>query len=421
MKIALLTLGTRGDVQPYIALGLGLQESGHTVTLGTSRDFQQMVCGHGLGFYPFEFSVRSVLEDPDSRAAFSSKRAALRLYRRMAPLMAGLLDDAWKAAQGAELILFHPKILNACDIAERLGVPAMLAFYLPACSPTRSFPAPFIPGPVTWGGLVNKISHKLFLRIMTLPYHRQLNRWRVQAVGLAPRRWRGEVEARFGGSVPKIYGYSSHVIPIPPDWDNSAHVTGQWFLKTPVTYQPPDDLQQFLAEGPPPVCFGFGSITGATPERSTAIVLQSLEMAQLRGIVVTGWGGLPAVPNHRDTVRFVDSVPYDWLLPRVSAVVHHGGAGSTAESLRAGKPTLICPLFGDQPFWGQRVFALGVGPRPIHQTRLNAEALAEALRTVTTDAEMRARAEALGNKVSAEDGVRRAVEIVEDHFQNRVS
>jgi len=123
MKIAILTLGTRGDVQPYIALGLGLSRAGHAVTLGTSADFEAMITGHGLGFAPFEFSVRKLVDDPDGRAAFESKRAALRLYRKVAPQMPRLLDDAWKAAQGAQAVLYHPKILNGLDrsLASRFG------------------------------------------------------------------------------------------------------------------------------------------------------------------------------------------------------------------------------------------------------------------------------------------------------------
>jgi sterol 3beta-glucosyltransferase len=416
MNIAILTLGTRGDVQPYIALGLGLQKTGYSVTLGTSKDFESMVTACGLSFAPFQFSIREILADPDSRAAFVSKRAAIRMYRKAAPMMPRLLDDAWAAAQGAEAILYHPKILNGHDIAEKLNIPAMVAFYLPALSPTRAFPAPFIPGPVSWGRFLNKVSHGLFLRLMTAPYYRMLNRWRAQVLGLAPRPFRGESRRRFGSSIIKLYGYSRHLVPTPPDWDASSHVTGHWFLDRPADWQPSPGLAAFLDAGSPPVFVGFGSITGSDPRRTTAIVLEALRTSRQRGILVGGWGGLCAA-NIPDTVRYVESVPYDWLFPRVAAVVHHGGASSTAEGLRAGKPTVICPFFGDQPFWGRRVFGLGVGPLPIPQKRLTPHALADAIHAAVTDERMRRQSAELGEKIRSEDGVDQAVRIIHNELK----
>ncbi|HOW66971.1 MAG TPA: glycosyltransferase [Candidatus Paceibacterota bacterium] len=416
MRITILTLGTRGDVQPYIALGLGLKQAGYSVTLGTSKDFGTMIESRGLAFAPFEFSVREILEDPDGRAAFQSKRAAIRLYRKVAPKMPRLLDDIWKTAQGAQAILYHPKIVNSYDIAEKLNVPAVPAFYLPALSPTSAFPAPFIPGPATWGRFLNRMSHRMFLMLMTAPYHRMLNRWRVRTLALSPRPLWGETARRYGKSVMKLYGYSPHLVPTPSDWDDTNHVTGHWFLDRPEDWQPPPGLEEFLAADVPPVFVGFGSISGSDPQKATAIVLDALKKSRQRGILVAGWGGLCAA-DLPDTVRFVESIPYDWLFPRVAAVVHHGGASSTAEGLRAGKPTVICPFFGDQPFWGRRLYELGVGPRPLAQKRLNSDALADAIHTAVTDDRMRLRAADLGEKIRGERGVDRAVEILREQFR----
>jgi sterol 3beta-glucosyltransferase len=206
MRITILTLGTRGDVQPYIALGLGLQQAGHSVRLATSKDFEGMVASWGLPFAPLSFAVREFLEQADNRAAFESKRAALRMYKKVGPMMRALLDDAWAAAQGAEAILYHPKILNGIDIAEKLNIPSALAFYLPALSPTTAFPAPMIPGPTSWGSLLNKLSHHLFLGLMLVPFHRLINQWRIRVLGLPPRSLIGATKRRYGTSVLKIMG-----------------------------------------------------------------------------------------------------------------------------------------------------------------------------------------------------------------------
>jgi sterol 3beta-glucosyltransferase len=188
-------------------------------------------------------------------------------------------------------------------------------------------------------------------------------------------------------------------------------MTGQWFLDRPADWTPPEDLSRFLAAGPAPVFVGFGSIAGRSPSQTTALVLEALQIAGQRAVVVTGWGGLCTIQAPA-TVQFVDAAPYEWLFPHTAAVVHHGGAGSTAEGLRAGKPSVICPFFGDQPFWGKRVYALGAGPRPLPQKGLTAQALALAIKTAVTDAGIRRRAEALGEKLRAEKGVQRAVQLI---------
>lgn len=417
MKITLLTLGTRGDVQPYVALGLGLQRAGHEVTLGSSCDFEDVVTGRGLKFAPFQMSIRRMLEDPEARGAFVSKRAALRLARRSAPLMPLLLEDAWQAAREAQALVFHPKILNGLDIAEKLGIPAFIGFYLPL-TPTAAFPAPFLPVPANWGARFNRASHGIFLRLLTAPYRRLTNRWR-RSHALPPRSFWSEGRQRYGQAIPKLYAFSRHIVPKPADWDDSGHITGQWFLEEARAYEPPAALSEFLRRRPSPVLVGFGSIAGVDPEDTTSRVLGALRLSGQRGLLVGGWGGLAgkAAASSSPDVYFIDTVPYRWVLPQVSAVVHHGGAGSTGEGLRAGKPTVVCPFFGDQHFWGRRVHAIGVGPEPLPQKRMTAESLAAAIGVAVTDAAMRILASDLGAKIRGEDGVGAAVGIIESSLR----
>ena len=176
----------------------------------------------------------------------------------------------------------------------------------------------------------------------------------------------------------------------------------------------PSKLREFLRAGPPPVYVGFGSIAGRNPAQTTQTVVGALERAGQRGVLSSGWGGLEAA-RLPGTVFKLDAAPHDLLFPHMAAVVHHGGAGTTAAGLRAGKPTVVCPFFGDQPFWGARVAALGVGPAPIPQRRLTAENLAAAIRRAVTDTEMQGRAYELGVKLRAEDGVGRAVQFIETY------
>jgi UDP:flavonoid glycosyltransferase YjiC (YdhE family) len=172
----------------------------------------------------------------------------------------------------------------------------------------------------------------------------------------------------------------------------------------------------FLAAGLPPVYIGFGSMTARDPRELTNIAVEALRAAGQRGVLLSGWAGLGTDSEVPDHVCVVTDVPHAWLFPRVAAVVHHGGAGTTAAGLRAGVPTIVTPVGGDQPFWGARVARLGAGPPPIPPRELTAARLAAAIRTATADVGMRRRAAALGERIRAEDGVGGAVAAFEQHI-----
>ena len=174
--------------------------------------------------------------------------------------------------------------------------------------------------------------------------------------------------------MPVLYAYSPTLLP-PPDWPSRFHVTGAWFLDPPPDWQPPPDLVAFLEGGPPPVYVGFGSMTSADPDATLALVLDALSRAGQRGVLLHGWAGLGTGRELPDTVFALDDVPHSWLFPRMAALVHHGGAGTTVAGLRAGIPSVVTPLTADQPSWGRIVHRLGAGPRPIPFRRLTATRL----------------------------------------------
>jgi sterol 3beta-glucosyltransferase len=408
VNVAILTLGTRGDVQPYVALGAGLKEAGHEVTLVTGKGFDGLVAGKGLRYVALDLDLLELVQSPEGKAALRSARGALRVARGLMPAMRRMLVDEWEAVASlqADAVVYHPKALGGYHVAEAMGIPGFLAMASPALSPTREFPVPVLPLPGL-GGALNRLSYGAFFRSITLPYRRMVNRWRVQTLGLPVLPLRAsELELR-GEPVPRLYPCSPRVVPVPADWDERSTMTGYWFLDQGKDWQPPGELAEFLEGGPPPVYVGFGS-AAPDPEGSRAAAIAALGGLGLRGVLATGRSGM-AGPG----IIEIEGAPHDWLFPRMAAVVHHGGAGTTAEGLRAGKPTAVFPSnFGDQLFWGERVRALGVGPEPVPQKKLTTERLTAAIRAVTGDGGMRRLAEELGERIRAEDGVARAVEIV---------
>ncbi len=410
MRLAIHTAGTRGDVQPYVALAQGLVNAGHEVTLATAARFESFVRSYGIAFAPLPNDFLDLMDLPVGKAAMAGGikgwAAGTKLVRVVKPMMRRLLDAQWVGAQGANAIIFHPKALGSVHIAERLGVPAVLALTLPCLTPTRMFPNPMVP--CTNLGPLNAASHRFFIRYANSLFRAPINQWRREVLDLPGAKRDDCVN---GVPVPRLYGYSAAVVPKPRDWDEHSHVTGYWFLDSSEGWRPDPALRAFLRAGPPPVYVGFGSIPNAEPQRMTTLVIEALALAGQRGLLASGWGGLSGTAN-AEQIFMLESVPHDFLFPQVNAVVHHGGAGTTGAGLRAGKPTVICPFFGDQFFWGRRVVALGAGPEPIPGRRLTASALAEAVGRAVKSAEIRSRAASLGAAIRAEDGIKTAVEIL---------
>jgi UDP:flavonoid glycosyltransferase YjiC (YdhE family) len=211
---------------------------------------------------------------------------------------------------------------------------------------------------------------------------------------------------------PVLYGFSPEVLPRSPDWGDDVEITGYWFADEPEGWTPPPALEQFIARGSKPVCIGFGSMSQRDPAATTRIVLDAIAQSGQRAILIAGWGGLKS-NDLPENVFQIDSIHHSWLYPKMAAVVHHGGAGTTSAGLRAGVPSIVVPFHGDQPFWGKCIENLGVGPAPVPRNRLTAERLAKAIQIAVTDPSIATRAAEIGAKIRKEDGITRAVEAIE--------
>lgn len=406
MRISISTLGTRGDVQPYVALALGLIRRGHEVQLAAPEQFADLIAGHKVALAPLPGDFLALLDTPEGKAAVAGGQGfsgGLKLLKHVRPLMRRLLDAEWLATQrfNPDLLLYHPKSIATPHMAERLGLPAVLASPLPGFTPTAAFSSPMLP--FTSLGLLNKMSHQLAIRGGAALFGKILRTWRAETL---------ELPAPSAGSKPAatLYAYSPHVVPVPDDWGANVKVTGYWFLDEP-HWAPSPALQHFLATGDKPVYVGFGSMPGLDPVQLAREVITALAHLGRRGILATGGGAL-RVEQPPPHVHVLEAAPHDRLLPLTSAAVHHGGAGTTAAAVRAGVPMAICPFLGDQPFWGRRATSLGIAPAQLDRRRLNAESLAAAI-SATADSDMQQRAARLSELVRAEAGVDTAVARIE--------
>jgi sterol 3beta-glucosyltransferase len=412
MNIALIALGSQGDVQPYVALGVGLKRAGHSVRVVTHENFANLVQAQQLEFCAVAGNVQAFLEQPETKALLASgnfikiMRHAQTASKHAAELWA---LQGLEACRGAEAIVAGVGGLFAgLAIAEKLNLPLIQAHVFPF-TPTAEFAGALFPPQIKrLGAGITRLSHEILRQIIWQTSRSGDNAGR-QKIGMPPAPFFGLYGHERLNRFPTLCGFSPSVIAPPKDW-HKAVVTGYWFLE-PGNWTAPPELERFLADGNPPVFIGFGSMASRDPEKTANLVLEALHQTKQRAILQTGWGGLN--PEHvPENVFVLQAAPHTWLFPRVGAVVHHGGAGTTAAGLQAGVPSLVIPFFGDQPFWGQRVFDLGVGAAPLPRKQLNVERLVAGLRQLEQP-QLRQNAAVLGAKIRAEDGVGRAVAAIE--------
>ena len=416
MRIVLFATGSRGDVEPYVALGQGLLRAGHEVRLVTHEDFQTVVQSHGLEFWPIAGKVQEIVQSREMRdrlegGSFLAIMAQMAKEAQRGAL--ALAEVGLAACKGVDLLIAGlGGLFVGTALAEKLNLPIVQAYYIPL-TPTSAYPSFLARWLPPWaGGWANRPSYRVARQILWQGFRSADKSARDQVLDMPAASFWGPYRSELLRKSPILYGYSPAVIPRPPDWGDDVHVTGYWFLDPVDGWTPPPELAAFLEDKPPPIYVGFGSMSSRDPEETADIVLHALAQSGQRAVVLSGWGGLrpERIP---DSVFMVDSVPFSWLFPRMAAVVHHGGAGTTAAGLRAGVPSLVIPFFGDQPYWGQRVVDLGVGPEPIPRRKLTADRLAQALDQAASDEAMRQRAHDLGARIRAEDGVARAVAVIQ--------
>ncbi|MEM6518907.1 MAG: glycosyltransferase [Cyanobacteria bacterium P01_C01_bin.70] len=416
MKINILTIGSRGDVQPYLALGVGLQQAGHRVQLTTHETFKELITRYGLEFFPIGGNPQDMLRGEAGQATVESGRNPIKviqgLTQMVEPVMAECLEQSWQSCQNADAIISSGVAFWGDDIAQVLKLPSFFGLLQPV-SVTTEFPH-FLAATANLGGPLNWITYQFIARFWWQLFKPSVNPWREKQLGLPPHRSCPFLNQHWQ-ALPKLYGYSPTVVPKPTDWNDTCHVTGYWFLEAPDDFTPPADLLDFLSDGEPPVYIGFGSMSSRDSEAMTQISLSALQQSGQRGVLLTGWGGITQT-DLPDSVFKLDGIPHAWLFPRMKAIVHHGGAGTTAAALRSGVPNIVVPFSVDQPFWGDRAVRLGVSPDSIPKKQLSTERLTAAIQQATQDEQLQAKASAIGNIINHENGVQKAVQIINNYL-----
>lgn len=418
LQIVILIVGTRGDVQPFIAIGKRLQDYGHRVRLATHSNFREFVLTAGLEFFPLGgdpkvlagYMVKNKGFLPSGPSEVSIQRNQIKeiIYSLLPACKDPDIDS--KIPFTADAIIANPPAYGHTHVAEALKVPLHIFFTMP-WTPTSEFPHPLSHVKQSAG---YRLSYQIVDSMVWLGIRDMINDLRKKKLRLRPVTYLSGSQGS-DSDVPYGYIWSPHLVPKPKDWGPKIDVVGFCFLDLASNYEPPESLLKWLEAGQKPIYIGFGSLPLQEPEKMTQTIVEALEQTGQRGIINKGWGGLGNLAEPKDFIYPLDNCPHDWLFLQCKAVVHHGGAGTTAAGLKAACPTTIVPFFGDQPFWGERVHARGVGPPPIPVDEFSLTKLVEAIHFML-DPKVKERAVELAKDMENEDGVAGAVKAFFKHL-----
>jgi len=384
----LVAVGSRGDVEPCVALACGLRRAGWSVRLAALEPFRPLSLAHDVPFLSLGDLPGAFQRAPRLVPRFGLMSRALfwAAYRRALPRHLARLSEA---ARGADVVVYTGLAFPAARAARAAGAVSVALGFVPGV-PTGAHVHPlFARGRTSVHPAYNRATYALEDAVK-----------RALTVGAIPLPARPSA---------RLVAVSPALVPRPVDWPDDVVQTGAFERSDPV--QPPDAaLARFLEEGPPPVHVGFGSMPPSDAARASERAVEALRRIGRRGVLVTGWGGLAAI--RAPHVRVVDAVDHRWLFPRVAATVHHGGVGTVMASLRAGAPSVLAPHGYDQRFWAALLRERGLAHAPIGLD-FSADSLASAIHRTIASPSIRARLAETRAALREERGVEAAVRTLE--------
>ena len=410
MKITFLTFGSRGDIQPFLPLSLGLMSRGHNVTLAAPARFKSLVEEHGITFFPLAGDPEELSRRLND-AGYNFFKLIRELMSHAVDIGAEMMRQTDEACRDADLIIHtFAHAVGAHTLAREKNIPDIHIQTFPMFTPTGDYPNISLPN--LGNRFLNRLTHTASLKITELTSSLGFEQVRRRA-GLPKRK----LYSPFKASPPRprtpiLCAWSPSLVPPSSDWSPHVHVTGYYFFPYNDSYSPPNALKEFLEAGSPPVCVSFGSMVNKSAEKVDGIIRESLMRTNNRAIILAGWGSVKR--ESTSDLLYLESALHDWLLPKCKMIIHHGGAGTTSAGLRSGIPQIVVPFMADQPFWGSRVHAVGVAPDPIRVNRLSVEEMVRSIAKAESKIILE-RAQLIGQRIRSEDGVMNAVKLIESY------
>lgn len=422
MKFLVLSQGTRGDVQPFIALARTLEARGHDVVLGAPLWVKELVEDRKICHVVLSDIERDLMADESVRIGFESnysgvrgKKLILDVIRRYRVVSEKVISELSGFLDFKADAVIHHATLPAHEVAEAIGAPSVPVCLEPSYVTTKQFPDPMLP--LSIPRFLNSASYVL-ARKWAQALFKNTDKWRAEVLKLPHRQGHKNPFRQPNGTPSRVLqAFSKKILPPAVSYPKWVHTTGFWFLSNSKSWQPSTELIDFLGSNPAPIFLGFGSLASSNPAKRENMLAEALDLARVPAVVVGGSGGLNISSDNRKIFSLQDA-PYDWLFPRMSAIVHHGGSGTSAFALTAGRPQVVCPAIYGQSFNARQMHRLGVAKKPISQNELTAKSLANAITQSVTDERISACAKQMSRRIRSESGVVKAAEILESLATN---
>lgn len=422
MKIVITAVGTRGDLQPYIALRLGLKATGNDLLLVSAKNEEEFVKSYGLNFFALDIDIEKLMKSGETKGMSKGDNplkfiiSHIKGSKEIKKTMVKTQYQIWEACQEADIIIYHPGMPLGFFIAKQLGKISILANPFPIIA-TKEYPSILFYTAPRLGKYFNILTHKILEKVFWAMTRSSIEKFWNEKVKSKMNFSISPIRQQVKSGMPVLNGYSRHLFHQPKDWANNIHTTGSWIIEGNTDFTPPANLVSFIKNDEIPIYIGFGSMNNIDNfETILHLIVNALQLSKVRAIVSLGWDNLNYSKPIPENIFLVKSVPHTWLFPQVKLVINHGGAGTTAAGLTDGKPTIVIPHNADQPAWGQRVYELKVGAKPIKKKKLTAKRLAYAISYALQPAII-ANATALGLQIKKETGVKNAVKIIEESYR----
>ena len=404
--ITILCAGSQGDIQPYIALAQELKILGKDVRIAVGKSFEGFIKGYDIEYYELSTDYKSVDVDPKLLESAQNSTNPLKMlftFNKMKKYSRIMVDDMYEACQGSELIVYHPGCTIGYFVAEKMGIPSVLASPFPMLA-TKEVASIIAYGKIK---LPIKVTYRLLQEMLWMASKTGIISFWKEKFGKLPDNFGCPFE-RIDKNHPSVVACSNYVFDRPSDWNENIHQYGYWFPKEKDDYIPSQELADFLAMGEKPIYFGFGSVfNNKDKDNFVKIVIESIQKTGHRGIIC----GMGSIDNLPDNIIAIESIPHTWLFDKCAAVCHHGGAGTSAAGFAAGVPSIIIPFSNDQFAWAHRSFDIGVGAYPIYKKQFNTERLVNAINYVLSDNVIQT-AKKLGDAIATENGARDCAVII---------